>query len=597
MFSIKFVESDAPGIKIATGRINNNMKTIAVTSLILFWVHFTFAQGFHDPHGFGFGGSGHDGGNVILRSPNGKHIIVCGFFRDRVNISPSGTPYYLNSHGSEDIFINSYTPDFVPEWGIAWGGKFPDRCNQACMDGDGNLYVIGNFRDTVEFGGPSFRKISNGINDVFVAKINVEGTTVWLRQIGSTQDDQGRSIAVDHDGHLYVTGTFQGALQFEKSPVLSLNAVKNYDVFTACMSTDGDFIWSRSVGGINDDQVFTLSLDQESNIYVCGTYNSDLDFDPGPDTVRRLQHGVYPNMFILKLNAAGLFQWVNTFGGDNTLIPYQCRINGSGKLVITGTFRSTVDFDPDSSIVALTAPGTLGDAFVTMYSDDGALIWARQLGGNLNEIGLSVCFDASDNVFTTGCFEDRADFDPGPGQHLMYTDGRADNNDIYISKLSAQGAFLDAYPLQGSNEDIGYSICLGVTNEVYVTGVFSDRLNINPGKSDSIYLTSAGFTDVPVVSLLQTALSTEAPVLNHCTIYPNPLEHHLTIAFESTSFAENIHLDIYDMSGHLLYAFPVRKIAKGLNQINLDLLQLPRGIYTLRLSAGDQIFTKKLVVN
>mgnify|MGYP000925209065 FL=1 len=573
------------------------MKKITSTSLILFFVHWALAQGFHDPHGFGFGGSGHDAGNVILRSPDGKHIILCGFFRDRVNISPSGTPYYLNSHGSEDIFINSYTPDFVPEWGIAWGGKFPDRCNQACMDAAGNLYVIGNFRDTVEFSGPPFRKISYGINDVFVAKINAEGTTMWLRQIGSTQDDQGRSIAVDLNGHLYITGTFQGSLQFENSPSLSLNAVKNYDVFTACMSTDGDFIWSRSIGGINDDQFFTLSLDQESNIYVCGTYNSDLDFDPGPDTVRRLQHGVYPNMFILKLNAAGLFEWVNTYGGDNTLIPYQCRVNGSGKLVITGTFRNTVDFDPDSSTVALTAPGTLGDAFVTMYNSEGAFLWVRQLGGNLNEIGLSVCFDGFDNIYTTGCFEDQADFDPGPGQHLMYTDGRADNNDIYISKLSAQGAFLDAYPLQGSNEDIGYSICLGLQNEVYITGVFSDRLNINPGKSDSVFIKSNGFTDVPVVRLSQSPLKTNDPSGYSCNIYPNPFQNYFSLEVESNVVIQNIKSDIFDMSGRLSCSLPVWNVHKGLNIIHYTGLILAKGVYTLRLSSGEKIVTKKLVVN
>ena len=67
--------------------------------------------------------------------------------------------------------------------------------------------------------------------------------------------------------------------------------------------------------------------------------------------------------------------------------------------------------------------------------------WAKQMGGTdlVDARGLSIATDALGNVYTTGLFEGKVDFDPGSG---VYDLEPLDSVDLYISKLDLSGKFL-----------------------------------------------------------------------------------------------------------------------------------------------------------
>jgi Secretion system C-terminal sorting domain/Beta-propeller repeat len=123
--------------------------------------------------------------------------------------------------------------------------------------------------------------------------------------------------------------------------------------------------------------------------------------------------------------------------------------------------------------------------------------WAKRIGGTSSEAGNSIVVDDSGNVYTTGVFDGTNDFDPGAGTSYLTSAGF---NDIFISKLDAVGNFLWAKSIGGTNYDLGSSIALDGSGNVYTTGYFEGTADFDPGVGIS-NLTSVGSYDIFISKL------------------------------------------------------------------------------------------------
>ena len=119
-------------------------------------------------------------------------------------------------------------------------------------------------------------------------------------------------------------------------------------------------------------------------------------------------------------------------------------------------------------------------------------------GGSANDFSESIAVDSTGNIYTTGSFQGTADFDPGTGTFNLTSTGGAD---VFVSKLDPSGNLLWAKNLGGSSNDIGFSIAVDSSGNVYTTGYFA-----NPGadfdpSAQSFSLRSAGGDDIFVSKL------------------------------------------------------------------------------------------------
>lgn len=107
------------------------------------------------------------------------------------------------------------------DWAQRAGGAGDDNASGLATDAAGNLYVTGKLHGTATFGsGPSATTLTGagGSRNIYVASYLSDGTLRWVVKAGGTGYDEGRDVAVDTTGHVYVTGQFTRTATFSPGP-------------------------------------------------------------------------------------------------------------------------------------------------------------------------------------------------------------------------------------------------------------------------------------------------------------------------------------------------------------------------------------------
>lgn len=129
------------------------------------------------------------------------------------------------------------------------GGPSADIGFSVAVDGAGNVYVTGYFNGTADFdpGAGVTNLVSNGGNDIFLAKYNAAGALLWANGMGGTANEYSTSVKVDGSGNAYITGNFVATADFDPGAgVTNLTSAGDYDVFLAKYNSAGALVWTDS---------------------------------------------------------------------------------------------------------------------------------------------------------------------------------------------------------------------------------------------------------------------------------------------------------------------------------------------------------------
>ena len=295
----------------------------------------------------------------------------------------------------------------------------------------------------------------------------------WSDAIGNTQDDHGRGVAIDQSGNIVMTGHFRQSVNFGggalTAAIYCLLGVctPGYpsDIFLAKVSPTGVHIWSKRIGGHGDDSGSAVAVDSEGDVLVTGTVGPNVNFGGG-----ELPSPSGYDIFVAKYSGAnGSYRWANRIGSSgNDVFSYAIAVDPAGDVVVTGQFLGTVDFGRGP----LTSAGGW-DVFVAKYSGvDGHAIWARRLGGTMDNTGLGVAIDSLGNVVVTGYSYGVADFG-GPAP-LTSTGDR----DLFLAKYrGSDGAYRWAQLVGSTGFEQGSSVAVDSADNIVVTGSFVGTVN------------------------------------------------------------------------------------------------------------------------
>jgi hypothetical protein len=489
------------------------------------------------------------GGSVYTRSmvmDNPGNFYTIGDFNwGPIDFDPGPDSLNIISAGQTDIYVSKLDAKGSLIWAKSFGGTEGDRGAHIAVDDSGNVYFTGHFAGTADFDpGPGvFNLTSTGGDEIFVCKLDPGGNFLWAKQMGSTSADVGAGIATDADGNVYVTGYFVFTADFDPdSETSKLTSNGGSDIFICKFNTSGVFQWVKQIGSTGQDHGQAMVIDNASNLFLTGSFNDTVDFNPGA--------GVYELMtttnsyagFVLKLNALGDFVWATKLAAGL-----------------------------DGNAITLDAPGNIyvgggGEGIaVVKLNATGNITWSKLLSGsNCNAHAIAV--DANGNVYSTGDFRHTLDFDPGADSVFITSYSGWDS---YINKFDAAGNYVWAYQIGAQFHDHGTGIALDASGNIYSMGHFRNTIDVDPGP-DSVKLISQSY-DSYLLKWNQTTVGIKDNSNSESlSIYPNPASSEIQIKNEKAKGE----FRIYDIHGKML-------LTETINAHNqtIDIQSLKPGIY------------------
>jgi ELWxxDGT repeat protein len=323
--------------------------------------------------------------------------------------------------------------------------------------------------------------------------------------LGAAGEDVGLAVTTDSAANVYVTGRFQGTVDFDPGPGIFNLTSANNSAFVGKYSSAGALVWARATGGSGYADGVGISIDPTGNIYIAGGFFGTVDFDPGPGTFE-LTHVGTSDGFILKLDTGGNFVWARLITGSAGDGVNAIAVDGTGNVYATGGFGSpsggTADLDPGPGVFTVTSSGSPSGAgaFVLKLDGDGNFTWGASADVN-GTSGVGIALDPSGNVLSTGGFTGTVDFDPRPGVfNLTSTANPVGNNNTYVWKLDNGGSFVWARSFAGTGGS-GLGIAVDASGSVYTAGAMNGTVDFDPGAGVFNLSSSSGSRDAFVSKL------------------------------------------------------------------------------------------------
>lgn len=528
-----------------------------------------------------FGGTGYDYVTNIC-TDNGGNVYSTGVFRNTVDFDPGSGTSNLTAAGAQDVFVSKVDQNGQLVWAVKVGGSGIDLGNEIAFDAAGNVFVAGSFEGTVDFdpGAGTANLTSQTAASSFILKLNASGTYAWAKTIGSNLGTSAEGLTVSAGGVVHVGGNFAGTADLDPGAgTTTAITTGNIDVYLVELDSSGDFNWGIDFGSSGLDGCAALAEDANGSIYMTGYFVNTCDFDPTASTTSLSATG--NDAFVTKYNSNGNLTWASKLGGGGTDGAADMLVDAGGKVYTCGYFDGTCDFDPGNGTVNFTAGTGISDGFVSCLNANGSYSWAAQLGGPSVDVAQSICIDASGNIYTTGRFSGTADFDPSGTTSSLTSAGV---EDVFVSKLSASGAFVSAHKFGGVSNDNGLAIYWNSDNSICVSGYFNSSTDVDPQPS-AWTLTSLGQDDGYLVKFTQSGVGIEeSSAHNSLFAFPNPTAGWVTISGVDVSNGGTV--GVLTIAGEVLKQ---EQLVPG-ELIMLDLSGYAAGAYVVEVLTAEGTF-------
>ncbi|MBA6152342.1 SBBP repeat-containing protein [Gelidibacter maritimus] len=147
---------------------------------------------------------------------------------------------------------------------------------------------------------------SNGQSDIFIQKLDPNGNLLWVKQIGGTHYDIGNAIKTDANGDVYILGNFNNTIDFDPGEGIFNMTGSSHDMFLLKLTSDGSFIWAKnSFGNFESGSSANSMVIDGDTIYCTGSFTGMTDFNPLGDAYELTSKG-YWDIFILKFSLPSL---------------------------------------------------------------------------------------------------------------------------------------------------------------------------------------------------------------------------------------------------------------------------------------------------
>jgi hypothetical protein len=430
-----------------------------------------------------------------------------------------------------------------------------------------------------------------GLSDVYVIRIDSEGDTVWTRTYGGPEDDEAYSIRGASDGGYLIAGkssSFGAGLS---------------DVYLIRIDSGGDTIWTRTYGGPEDDEAYSIEGTSDGGYIIAGSTRSSgagvddvylIKTDGVGDTVWTKTYGGsdFDRGYSVQETSDGGYAvagWTRSFGAGEDDV-YLVKTGSGGDTVWTRTYGST-EWDYGNSLVETTDGGiviagwtsSFGVAHYDLYliktDSEGDTVWTRTYGGASVDCGYWVDETVDGGIIIAG-----------------YTGSvGAGMNDVYLVKTDSGGDTVWTRTYGGPVADRGYGVGCPDEGGYLIVGY---TCSFGAGGSDVYVIKTDADGLVQVSGQCDESLRSEYRYLEQN--YPNPFRTWTTISY-SLPGAQQVTVIVYDIRGAFVRNLVSGTLPAGRHQVTWDGRderggKAPSGIYFCHLKGGEQVQTKRMVL-
>ncbi|MBA4106852.1 MAG: hypothetical protein C0485_13960 [Pirellula sp.] len=478
------------------------------------------------------------GGGMVTDGAGNRYVTVNGTYDHILDLDPGPAVQAVTM----DAALVKLDPNGSPLWTAALNATLhtsPVVRILHAVDADENVYLVGDFRGTVDFDpGPGVTNVTSSQAgaeySVYFAKLNSAGALQWVRKIDGAGLRPDR-FALDGAGNLLIaanfsTGTTAAPIDVDPGPGQTLVQQKaangNSDLLALKYSPNGDFVWVRQFGGIDtvmSASLPSLAVDGQGDFYLGRGFGGSIDLDPGAAVHLATNPDSASDGFVVKLDASGAFQWAYVTEGIGGAQFREIEIAGDGSIIVAGYLKGDVDFRPGSGTLQLASVGSGVNGLVIKVNSDSSIAWARRFGsgsaGNGETLAMEADVDQEGNVYLGGSFGRLAtagqtfDFDPGPDVYELITPSTQETG--YVLSLTGTGDFRWAVPL-GGNAGLAQvqGVSVTVDGSVQLSGSFKGNADFDPDAATQYLLNSGSSQSVFTATLTQVTPDPGAPVVD-----------------------------------------------------------------------------------
>jgi hypothetical protein len=183
-------------------------------------------------------GNSSEQGTALAFNEAEQTLYVGGFFEGTIDINPGVAVQNLASLAYVDAFLvklNANDGSLI--WGNGFGGTGFQNLNSMEVASSGDLWITGNFENTVDFdpGVGVANLTSAGFFDIYKLTLETSGAYIDAVKIGNNNSDYSNCLAIDNEGAIIISGTFEGVVDFDPGDVtFNLNTLfTGWDGFIA----------------------------------------------------------------------------------------------------------------------------------------------------------------------------------------------------------------------------------------------------------------------------------------------------------------------------------------------------------------------------
>ena len=354
--------------------------------------------------------------------------------------------------------------------GLWIGGSDDDNITGSTFDSEGNYYITGYFKNTLQLQGSSQTVTSVGGSDFYIAKYDTDMELLWVKSGGgSTGFDWTNEIALNTNNEIIVTGYFDTQATFgEGGNEITIDSEGGRDIFVCKYDSDGNIIDAIGEGGGENDNSSSVAIDSDNNIIICGKIRGEATLNgdgTNSVTLTAIGGGSEDFNFVAKYNLDFELLWAEDYAHSGYNESYgDIGIDNNNNIFICGIINETY-YDP----------------IIVKYTPEGNQDVVYLPQGNEFDEDVATCLtmDSEGNCYVTGSLTNDLHF----GNITISAGNTELNRNIWIAKFSNNLELLHVQVIPSTGWNQPKDITVSPQNEIFLTGYLGqDTESVTFGK-------------------------------------------------------------------------------------------------------------------